>query len=495
MFGSEAAFSISKEFRRDVDTGSQEFIEKNIVPLVSCMKDIISQMKRIHSYYVRNEYTKSLSRLSFFILFAPILISQFSILCMIMGNTHNKKERNDSVNRDESALSAYDCGSLLAAIKLFEVAMVQLKKMESDNSFSNRLLQVPLLSLLVSLTISSGNFSKVQQLLERNLFLSNSFDIDQSKSSFYKYFGPEFYSEILWSQLLQLRLSVPSRRSLQHQDYESKLKDLPENEMADVEQQLISLCVHYGINLWKVFLNGNSNFVSNANYFFLGPDDNAPRTHHNSFDCLHRRKEKNISSQVRKICKTIISTLGNKDAEAEGYGALTDNGRKENRINDVILRRSSNRSQPICSFPYSLLLIGETLRYVQFINCSLSSIPETIGSTCPNIKVLKLSGNKLTRLPDSIGNLSKLIDLDISSNSLNDVNINICSLKRLKILRASNNKIRFIPESLSGCENLVLFDIRHNQILKFPSNLPLKLGKLSSLLIEGNPFSSANMTP
>ena len=60
----------------------------------------------------------------------------------------------------------------------------------------------------------------------------------------------------------------------------------------------------------------------------------------------------------------------------------------------------------------------------------------------------------------------------------------------IKILKASSNKIREISTSICDCENLTFVDLRNNEVQSLPSNLPLRLSKLSTLLITGNPFFS-----
>lgn len=54
-------------------------------------------------------------------------------------------------------------------------------------------------------------------------------------------------------------------------------------------------------------------------------------------------------------------------------------------------------------------------------------------------------------IPDSIGGLQKLEELDISSNLLESLPDTIGLLLNLKILKLSGNKLNALPESIALC--------------------------------------------
>jgi len=62
-------------------------------------------------------------------------------------------------------------------------------------------------------------------------------------------------------------------------------------------------------------------------------------------------------------------------------------------------------------------------------------------------------------------------------------------LKDLTTLNASENYIEHIPHFLGECESLKEIDFGKNMIKNVPSSLPLRLLKLSSLILDKNPVA------
>jgi len=83
------------------------------------------------------------------------------------------------------------------------------------------------------------------------------------------------------------------------------------------------------------------------------------------------------------------------------------------------------------------------------------------------LQILNLSYNKLMKLPECIGNLSRLINLQLMSNQLNSLPETMGNLSALQILNVGDNWIKLIPENignLTTLKELVLFSNN------FPSN-------------------------
>ncbi|TRY59210.1 hypothetical protein DNTS_014608 [Danionella cerebrum] len=141
-------------------------------------------------------------------------------------------------------------------------------------------------------------------------------------------------------------------------------------------------------------------------------------------------------------------------------------------------------------------------------NC-IKSVPESISSlqslTCLNIsrnqlsvlpacvcglplRVLNASNNKLNALPETIGQLNNLMELDVSCNEITALPHQVVQLKSLRELNVHRNLLCVLPEDLADLP-LVKFDFSCNKV----STIPVcyrKMMQLQSLQLENNPLQS-----
>lgn len=107
----------------------------------------------------------------------------------------------------------------------------------------------------------------------------------------------------------------------------------------------------------------------------------------------------------------------------------------------------------------------ETLTDLQNLNiCGnklMTSLPEEIGEL-RNLRTLNLSGTKLTKLPESIGNLVLLEELYLSSN-MGDLPNSITNLKNLRIFDAA------------GCDNAKFWTVKLESLKSTNKNLEIIL--------------------
>ena len=113
----------------------------------------------------------------------------------------------------------------------------------------------------------------------------------------------------------------------------------------------------------------------------------------------------------------------------------------------------------------------------------ITKLPGSIGNLS-NLKKLSLDSNKLTELPDSIGNLSNLITLDVHDNKLSKLSETIGNLCNLVYLQSWLNQLNYLPESVCNLSNLDTLNVSWNQLSSLPENIGLS--KLTCLDLRNN---------
>ncbi|XP_039251167.2 leucine-rich repeat-containing protein 28-like [Styela clava] len=134
-------------------------------------------------------------------------------------------------------------------------------------------------------------------------------------------------------------------------------------------------------------------------------------------------------------------------------------------------------SNQLCSLPQS---IGDliNLRNLDVCDNELEYLPDSI-TTLENLKQLRVRHNILKSLPYNIGNASSLEVLDASHNELRSVPCSIGNCKDIYQLLLSNNRLYSLPRQVCFLTHLEQLSITSNCI----SNLPMDLGKHSTLSI------------
>ncbi|XP_044312150.1 DISP complex protein LRCH3, partial [Varanus komodoensis] len=93
-----------------------------------------------------------------------------------------------------------------------------------------------------------------------------------------------------------------------------------------------------------------------------------------------------------------------------------------------------------------------------------------------SLESLNLYQNCIRYIPETILNLQSLTFLNISRNQLSTLPVHLCSLP-LKVLIASNNKLVSLPEEIGQLRQLMELDVSCNEIERIPS----QIGHLESL--------------
>ena len=102
---------------------------------------------------------------------------------------------------------------------------------------------------------------------------------------------------------------------------------------------------------------------------------------------------------------------------------------------------------------------------------------------------LDLSGNRLTDLPPEIGWIAHLVQLDLSDNQLTDLPEALFLLDRLQGLNLSGNQLGTVPPVIGDLATLETLGLGDNQLTTLPPELGL-LPQLVSLDLSGNRLTS-----
>ncbi|XP_053311506.1 leucine-rich repeat and calponin homology domain-containing protein 1 [Spea bombifrons] len=128
----------------------------------------------------------------------------------------------------------------------------------------------------------------------------------------------------------------------------------------------------------------------------------------------------------------------------------------------------------------------QVLTYLNISRNQLSSLPACLCGL--PLKVLIASNNKLGSLPEEIGQLQHLTELDISCNEITSLPQQIGLLKSLRDLNVRRNYLKVLPQEIVDLP-LVRFDFSCNKVLVLPLCFR-KMVQLQALVLENNPLQS-----
>lgn len=157
-----------------------------------------------------------------------------------------------------------------------------------------------------------------------------------------------------------------------------------------------------------------------------------------------------------------------------------------------------------------------TLEDLTLRDCNMSEVPEAIRPL-KNLKILRLSGNKLKKIPSWINEFPKLEQLNIMKNEISEsfdvsglsnlISLNmgfnksmkelptgLKNLKKLEEIDFSLSGVVEIPDEILECTSLIQINaIRNKALIRIPENI-IKLPKLLFLGIDETGIPSAKKT-
>lgn len=119
-------------------------------------------------------------------------------------------------------------------------------------------------------------------------------------------------------------------------------------------------------------------------------------------------------------------------------------------------------------------------------NTSFVSIESSIGNLRSLTKLAISLNFLLTELPVSLGDLSRLENLEISYTAISDFPESLAHLHQLRVLRLSGNELRRVPDFVHRLPYLTELHLDDNDIRIVPDTF-IKLTRLERLFISNNP--------
>lgn len=247
------------------------------------------------------------------------------------------------------------------------------------------------------------------------------------------------YSEILWSQLIQLRATLPNRdvdpvRRSQATTEKTRSKNLE----------------------WSRHLAGQT---LKRNVF--------PRH-------VHLRHDEKLDRSI--------------SGSADFVGAVFDTAVRMRPLQkpsiDVSFRGSNFEAQmgntSSTAIPHSLFWLAPCVIRLDISEANIRALPQRFGEYFAQLRYLDISHNKISVLPTSINLLQQLEELRFSVNRLDHLPDKF-SLPSLKVLIGRDNGILHLPQSIKDCASLEVLDLENNSLNKMFWQLASQLPKLRVL--------------
>ncbi|XP_011492118.1 leucine-rich repeat and calponin homology domain-containing protein 3 isoform X3 [Oryzias latipes] len=137
------------------------------------------------------------------------------------------------------------------------------------------------------------------------------------------------------------------------------------------------------------------------------------------------------------------------------------------------------------SLPDSLLNL-QALTYLNLSRNQLSFLPPVVCSL--PLKVLIASNNKLGCLPEQLGQLRHLTELDVSCNEIQTLPAQVGQLEALRDLNVRRNHLIRLPAELAGLP-LVRLDFSCNKVTSIPVCYR-HLTQLQAIVLDNNPLQT-----
>ncbi|KAL3735305.1 hypothetical protein ACJRO7_024438 [Eucalyptus globulus] len=120
----------------------------------------------------------------------------------------------------------------------------------------------------------------------------------------------------------------------------------------------------------------------------------------------------------------------------------------------------------------------KSLLELELNNTRITTLPHSIGDL-KMLRKMSLLGTQIKQLPNAIGGLQSLLNLDLRGTCISELPSSIGNLKRLEILCLDGSAIRELPKAIGMLESLKDLEARFCENLE--GEIPIEIGDLSFL--------------
>lgn len=167
-------------------------------------------------------------------------------------------------------------------------------------------------------------------------------------------------------------------------------------------------------------------------------------------------------------------------------------------------------SENLSEFPQEIFSLADTLEVLDLSNNQLSDLPKEF-SVLKNLKILFFTNNHFENIPEILASCPKLEMISFKSNRLRTVGENVLPLQtrwliltdnkisslpdsmgelfRLQKFAFAGNQLQQLPSTMRNCKSLELMRLSANQLTSLPDWL-FQLPKLAWLAFSGNNIAS-----
>ena len=156
------------------------------------------------------------------------------------------------------------------------------------------------------------------------------------------------------------------------------------------------------------------------------------------------------------------------------------------RVENGQLVKLDLRGLKLAALPDSIGQLG-ALQDLNLGGNELASLPASLCVQLTALKKLNLSGNKLSSVPDGIGRLTALTELDVRENKLASLPADLPT--GLQVLWLSRNLLASLPTNIGQLSSLTKLDASLNKLASLPESIG-QLTALTGLWLSGNQISA-----